>query len=122
MSTIIGIGTDITECLRIARMIERHGELFINRVYNAEEIRYCQNRKQATQHFAGRWSVGEGPRNRGLGIELRGVERRAVGNGGRRLPRDGGDCLGDGERNRSLRREQAARWCPAGSRPTTSGR
>jgi len=42
MSQIIGIGTEIVECLRIARMIERHGELFINRVYTAEEIRYCR--------------------------------------------------------------------------------
>ena len=25
MARILGIGTDITECLRIARMIERHG-------------------------------------------------------------------------------------------------
>ena len=58
MSTI-GIGTDITECLRIARMIERHGELFINRVYTPEEIRYCQNRKQSTQHFTGRWAAKE---------------------------------------------------------------
>jgi phosphopantetheinyl transferase (holo-ACP synthase) len=24
---IVGIGTDIVECLRIAQMIERHGEL-----------------------------------------------------------------------------------------------
>jgi holo-[acyl-carrier protein] synthase len=56
---IIGIGTDITECLRIARMIERHGELFINRVYTPEEVRYCQNRKQATQHFTGRWAAKE---------------------------------------------------------------
>jgi holo-[acyl-carrier protein] synthase len=56
---IIGIGTDITECLRIARMIERHGDLFINRVYTPEEIRYCQNRKQATQHFTGRWAAKE---------------------------------------------------------------
>ena len=37
---IIGLGTDITECLRIARMIERHGELFINRVYTPYEIAY----------------------------------------------------------------------------------
>lgn len=58
MSTI-GIGTDITECLRIARMIERHGELFINRVYTPEEVRYCQNRKQSTQHFTGRWAAKE---------------------------------------------------------------
>ncbi len=56
---IIGIGTDITECLRIARMIERHGELFLARVYTPEEIRYCQNRKQATQHFTGRWAAKE---------------------------------------------------------------
>ena len=59
MSDIIGIGTDITECLRIARMIERHGELFIGRVYTPEEIKYCQNRKQSTQHFAGRWAAKE---------------------------------------------------------------
>ena len=59
MSDIIGIGTDITECLRIARMIERHGELFVNRVYTPEEIRYCQNRKQSTQHFTGRWAAKE---------------------------------------------------------------
>ena len=56
---IIGIGTDITECLRIARMIERHGELFINRVYTPAEIRYCQSRKQATQHYTGRWAAKE---------------------------------------------------------------
>jgi holo-[acyl-carrier protein] synthase len=40
-------------------MIERHGELFINRVYTQHEIRYCQERKQATQHFAGRWAAKE---------------------------------------------------------------
>jgi holo-[acyl-carrier protein] synthase len=56
---VLGIGTDIIECLRIAQMIERHGELFINRVYTPLEIRYCQSRKQATQHFAGRWAAKE---------------------------------------------------------------
>jgi len=56
---IFGIGTDITECLRIARMIERHGELFVNRVYTPEEVQYCQSRKQATQHFTGRWAAKE---------------------------------------------------------------
>jgi holo-[acyl-carrier protein] synthase len=59
MSHIFGIGTDIIECLRIAQMIERHGELFINRVYTKHEIQYCQSRKLATQHFAGRWAAKE---------------------------------------------------------------
>src|SRR4051812_49304061 len=56
---IFGIGTDIIECLRIAQMIERHGELFIGRVFTPDEIHYCQSRKQATQHFAGRWAAKE---------------------------------------------------------------
>ena len=56
---IIGIGTDIVECLRIAQMIERHGELFIARVYTAHEIEYCSTRKAATQHYAGRWAAKE---------------------------------------------------------------
>src|SRR5947209_17001458 len=56
---IVGIGTDIVECLRIGRMIEQHGELFLNRVYTDREIRYCQARKRATEHFAGRWAAKE---------------------------------------------------------------
>jgi holo-[acyl-carrier protein] synthase len=56
---IVSIGTDIVECLRIGRMIEQHGELFLTRVYTAREIRYCQTRKHATEHFAGRWAAKE---------------------------------------------------------------
>ena len=56
---VIGIGTDIIECLRIAKMIERHGELFLRRVYTPFEVNYCNARKAATQHFAGRWAAKE---------------------------------------------------------------
>jgi holo-[acyl-carrier protein] synthase len=56
---IVGIGTDIVECLRIGRMVEQHGELFLTRVYTPREIRYCQARKNATEHFAGRWAAKE---------------------------------------------------------------
>ncbi len=56
---IIGIGTDIVECLRIGRMIEQHGELFLGRVFTPREIRYCQSRRRATEHFAGRWAAKE---------------------------------------------------------------
>lgn len=56
---IAGIGTDIVECLRIAQMIERHGELFLSRVYTRHEIEYCSSRKAATQHYAGRWAAKE---------------------------------------------------------------
>src|SRR3954453_1444945 len=56
---ILGIGTDIIECPRIGRMIEQHGELFLRRVYTEREIRYCQSRKHAIEHFAGRWAAKE---------------------------------------------------------------
>ena len=56
---ILGIGTDIVECLRIAHMIERHGEMFLGRVFTQQEIEYCSARKQATQHYAGRWAAKE---------------------------------------------------------------
>ena len=56
---IVGIGADIVECLRIGRMIKEHGELFLTRVYTEREIRYCQARRHATEHFAGRWAAKE---------------------------------------------------------------
>lgn len=83
---ILGIGTDIVECLRIAQMIERHGELFLTRVYTDHEIEYCTARKAATQHYAGRWAAKEavlkslGTRWR-RGIRWRDVEIRNDRNG-----------------------------------------
>lgn len=56
---VIGIGTDIVECLRIENMIAKHGELFLQRVYTAAEIDYCSLRKAATEHYAGRWAAKE---------------------------------------------------------------
>ncbi|WP_437206111.1 holo-ACP synthase [Planctomicrobium sp. SH664] len=59
MAMIVGLGTDITEIVRIGEMIERHGELFLQRVYTEEEIKYCQRHKEPLQHYAGRWAAKE---------------------------------------------------------------
>jgi holo-[acyl-carrier protein] synthase len=56
---IVGIGTEIVECVRVGRMIEEHGELFLRRVYTEREIRYCQTRQRATEHFAAHWAAKE---------------------------------------------------------------
>ena len=56
---IIGIGTDIVECLRIAEMIERHHQLFLARVFTEHEIGYCRARRKSTEHFAARWAAKE---------------------------------------------------------------
>jgi holo-[acyl-carrier protein] synthase len=56
---IVGIGTEIVECLRVGRMIEQHGEVFLARVYTDREVRFCQARRRATEHFAARWAAKE---------------------------------------------------------------
>ncbi len=56
---VLGIGTDIIETVRIAQMIEKHGELFLSRVFTTREIQYCSTRRAANQHYAGRWAAKE---------------------------------------------------------------
>jgi holo-[acyl-carrier protein] synthase len=56
---IVGIGTEIVECLRIGRLIEKHGEQFLTRIYTAREIRFCQARKSPSEHFSVRWAAKE---------------------------------------------------------------
>ncbi|MEZ5943872.1 MAG: holo-ACP synthase [Planctomycetaceae bacterium] len=56
---IVGLGTDIIEIVRIGAMIEKHGELFLQRVYTEQEINYCHAKKGALQHYAGRWAAKE---------------------------------------------------------------
>ncbi len=56
---VIGIGIDIIETHRIAGMIERHGDRFIERTYTPGEIAYCRERKRFVEHFAARWAAKE---------------------------------------------------------------
>lgn len=68
---ILGIGTDIVECPRIARMIDQHGEAFLRKVFTPREISECNARKRPTEHFAARWAVKEAV-FKALGITWRG--------------------------------------------------
>lgn len=56
---VLGLGTDIVETARIGQMIERHGDGFLHRVFTAGENQYCQPKKNAAQHYAGRWAAKE---------------------------------------------------------------
>ncbi len=56
---ILGIGTEIIECVRISKMIETHGEQFLERVYTPNEIEYCFGTANAPQRFAKRWAAKE---------------------------------------------------------------
>ena len=53
-------GTDIIEINRIKDSIEGLGDSFKNKIYTEEEIKYCENRKNAKyQHYAGRFAAKE---------------------------------------------------------------
>ncbi|HEY7328433.1 MAG TPA: holo-ACP synthase [Gemmataceae bacterium] len=56
---IAGIGTEIVECVRVGRMIDEHGELFLRRVYTEREILHCQSRQRTTEQFAAFWAAKE---------------------------------------------------------------
>lgn len=56
---IIGLGTDIVEVPRIAKMITDHGDHFLESVFTPGEIAHCQPRRDPTPHYAGRWAAKE---------------------------------------------------------------
>jgi len=56
---VVGLGTEIVECARVRAMIEEHAERFLQRVYTPDEVRWCQSRTNATEHFAAVWAAKE---------------------------------------------------------------
>jgi holo-[acyl-carrier protein] synthase len=55
MNNVVGIGTDIIECSRIATMIEKHDALFLERVYRAKGIAWTDI--EITNEMGGKPSV-----------------------------------------------------------------
>ena len=54
-----GIGVDIIEIGRIRRSIERLGDRFLEKVYTAGEISYCNGKAHRFQHYAARFAAKE---------------------------------------------------------------
>ena len=56
---IVGIGTDVVSIERIAGVLERHGERFVNRVLAPEERPRFQRTQAKAGHLAKRWAAKE---------------------------------------------------------------
>jgi holo-[acyl-carrier protein] synthase len=57
---VVGTGIDVVEIERVARSIQRYGSRFLERVYTAGEIAYCQRkRRNAAESFAARFAAKE---------------------------------------------------------------
>lgn len=56
---IAGIGTQVVECVRVRKLIDRHGEAFLTRVYTPSELAFCRDRTHSTEHYAAVWAAKE---------------------------------------------------------------
>jgi len=57
---IVSIGSDLCQVSRIADVLERRGEGFLERIYSDAERAYCEARPRArATHYAGRFAVKE---------------------------------------------------------------
>ena len=55
----MGLGVDISEVNRIEAAINRHGRAFLDRVFTAAEIAYCERHRNRFERYAGRFAVKE---------------------------------------------------------------
>jgi holo-[acyl-carrier protein] synthase len=56
---ILGIGSDITDVRRIAKVIERHGDRFLDRVFTAAERMRAEGKKNRVETYAKRFAAKE---------------------------------------------------------------
>lgn len=56
---IKGLGNDIIEIDRVRQSIERHGAAFIDRLFTKQEQKYCNQFKDSSIRFAGRFAAKE---------------------------------------------------------------
>ena len=56
---IIGIGSDICDARRIAKVIERHGDRFLDRIFTATERAKAEGRVRASETYAKRFAAKE---------------------------------------------------------------
>jgi holo-[acyl-carrier protein] synthase len=68
---IIGIGSDITDVRRVAKVIERHGERFLARIFTETERRKAERRKNRVETYAKRFAAKEACA-KALGTGIRG--------------------------------------------------
>lgn len=56
---IIGVGSDIVDVRRIAKVIERHGDRFIDRIFTSAERTRAESRAKAVETYAKRFAAKE---------------------------------------------------------------
>src|SRR5512132_2574860 len=68
---ILGLGSDITDVRRVAKVIERHGDRFLTRVFTESERARADRRKNRVETYAKRFAAKEAC-SKALGTGIRG--------------------------------------------------
>ncbi len=68
---ILGLGSDITDVRRVAKVIERHGDRFLTRVFTENERARAERRKNRVETYAKRFAAKEAC-SKALGTGIRG--------------------------------------------------
>jgi holo-[acyl-carrier protein] synthase len=68
---ILGVGSDITDIRRIEKVIERHGERFLGRIFTDNERSRAERKKNRMQTYAKRFAAKEAC-SKALGTGIRG--------------------------------------------------
>jgi holo-[acyl-carrier protein] synthase len=76
---ICGVGIDLVENDRLAKIITKWGSKFLQRVFSDGEITYCEKHVQASTHFGARFAAKEAFLKAlgiglGMGVKLREIE------------------------------------------------
>lgn len=80
---IYGIGIDLVENNRLEKIIKKWGEKFLERIFSAEEINYCERHAQPSIHFAARFAAKESflkALGIGLGMGVKLAEIKVINN------------------------------------------
>jgi holo-[acyl-carrier protein] synthase len=56
---IVGLGVDMEEISRVGEAIGRHGRRFLERIFTAAEIAYCERYRDRVERYAGRYAAKE---------------------------------------------------------------
>lgn len=56
---ILGIGIDLEETSRIGESIQRFGRRFVDRIFTAAEVAFCDGKANANERYAARFAAKE---------------------------------------------------------------
>jgi len=56
---IVGLGSQVMDCARVRKLIDKHGETFLKQVYTDREVQFCNTMSRTTEQFTALWAAKE---------------------------------------------------------------